>query len=291
MPGTFPLAPDRMLGSHIGMKQPRILLLAAAIAVAPAANADLPMMQEKPWLGFFIGYKDRDARFGVSSKGNTMFEPLNSDGKPIAVTNPIRIKYDIIETLPDGKIVRKKIDDDAFTSDSPAVLDPEKPVTLKGKVTGDATFEITVSEDRGAIFLTGRITDPGTIKNPLHLAISMDFLPYKYNGGTQSPEQKKNFEKKAKRDEIRLELPNGERAKLDFLDTMNPAEKAKDGFSSAEIRTEGYGGLRWELSASENATLRFEDKGERPLFEGFSVTWTTNPGADPTKEKFTIAHK
>jgi hypothetical protein len=284
------LALTQILRSNCSMKYRPIFLCAVAIALSPAAHADLPMMKEKPWLGYFLGYKDRGARFLISSKGNTMFEPLKKDGTAIAVTNPVKLNFDIIETLPDGKTVRKKIDDDVFTSDSPASLDPKEPITIRGKVTGDATFEITVSEERGAISLTGRITDPGTNKNPLHLAISIDFLPYKHNG-LETPEQQKNFEKKARRDEIRLELPMRERATLDFLDTMNPAKKAKDGFSSAEIRTEGYGGLRWQLTASEKSTLRFDDKGERPLWNGFTISWTSNPGTDPANEKFTIEHK
>lgn len=249
------------------------------------------MMKEKPWLGYFLGYKDKSVRFGISSKGATLFEPLKSDGTAIAVTNPIRMNFDIIETLPDGKTVRKKIDDEAFTSESPASIDPEKPVTILGKATGDATFEITVSEDRGAISITGRITDKGTLTNPLHLGISIDFLPYKYSGGLHTEKQQKTFEEKAKRDEIRLELANREKAKFEFLDTMNPADKAKDGFTFAEIRTEGYGGLRWELTASPKSIIRFEDKGERPLYNGFSVQWTVNEGADPAAEKFTIKYK
>jgi len=260
------------------------------LAISGTARADLPMLKEQPWLGSFIAFKDRDARFLLSSKGNAMFEPLKRDGSPIAVTNPITVKFDIFETLPDGKTVRKKIDDDAFTSDSPATLDPEKPVTIQGTVTGGAKFEITVSEDKGAISLSGRITDKGSLTNPLHLAISIDFLPYKFIG-VESDEQQKAFEKRAKRDEIKLELPGRQSLSLDFLDAMNPAEKAKDGFSTAEIRTEGYGGLRWNLTASPKSTLRFEDKKERPLWNGFSITWTLNEGADPTAEKFTISHK
>jgi hypothetical protein len=71
---------------------------------------------------------------------------------------------------------------------------------------------------------------------------------------------------------------------------MNPAKKSEDGFIAAEVRTEGYGGLRWNLTASENSKLRFEDKGERPLYKGFSIYWTVNEGADPTAEKFSIKH-
>ena len=269
----------------------KILVLASLLTASIPAHADLPMMKERPWLGYFLGYKDNSVRFGISSKGATLFEPLKSDGTPIAVTNPIKMNFDIIETLPDGKTVRKMVDPDAFTSDSPASLDPEKPVTIRGKVTGDATFEVTVSEDRGAISLTGRILDKGTLKNPLHLAISIDFLPYKYSNSGDAEKQKKAFEAKAKRDEIRLVLPDREKAKLEFLDTMNPAEKAKDGFTAAEIRTEGYGGYNCELTASPKSILRFEDKGERQLYNGFSIQWTVKEGADPAAEKFTISHK
>ena len=270
------------------MKYLSIFLLVALTGALPA-RADLPMMKDKPWLGYFVGFKDRGASFGVSSKGNTLFKPLKRDGTPIASTNPIKVKFDIIETLPSGKTIRKKIDPDAFTSDSPASLDPKQPVTFRGIVTGDAKFEITVSEERGAVCLSGRITDKGSLKNPLHLAISIDFLPYK-SSDVETEEQQKKFKKKARRDEIRLDLGKFERSKLDFLDTMNPAKKSEDGFIAAEVRTEGYGGLRWNLTASENSKLRFEDKGERPLYKGFSIYWTVNEGADPTAEKFSIKH-
>ena len=266
-----------------------LAIAAFALTAALPTRADLPMLKEEPWLGSFIAFKDRGARFLLSSKGNSMFEPLKRDGKPIAVTNPVKVKFDIIETLPDGKTVRKKIDDDFYTSDSPAVLDPKEPVTIRGTITGDAKFEITVSEDKGAVCLSGRITDKGSLKNPLHLAISIDFLPYK-SSDLETEEQQKKFKKKARRDEIRLDLGKFERSKLDFLDTMNPAKKSEDGFIAAEVRTEGYGGLRWNLTASENSKLRFEDKGERPLYKGFSIYWTVNEGADPTAEKFSIKH-
>lgn len=266
-------------------------VFAFALAASLPARADLPMMQEKPWIGYFIGFDDKGARFGISAKGAAIFEPLKSNGTPIATTNPIKLNFEIIETLPDGKTVRKMIDPEGFTSDSPSAVDPEKPVTIRGKVTGDATFEVTVSEDRGALSFTGRITGNGTLKNPLKMAISFDFLPYKYSGGIETPEQQKNFEAKAKRDEMRLVMPKGEKVKLDFLDTMNLADKTKDGFASAEIRTEGYGGLRWNLTASPKSTLRFKDKGERPIWNGFTVEWSVNEGADPAAEKFTIEHK
>lgn len=261
----------------------------SVIIMTSFAHADLPMLKDDPWLGSFIAFKDRDARFLLSSKGNAMFVPLKKDGTPIAVTNPITVKFDIIETLPGGKTVRKKIDDDAFTSESPATLNPSEPVTIQGTVTGGAKFEVTLSGGKGEVTFSGRITDKGSLTNPLHLSISIEFKPYKY-AGPESKEQQKDFEKRARRDEIKLALSGGDSETLEFLDAMDPVEKAPDGFSAAEIRTEGYNGLRWNLTATPNSILRFENTRLQPLWNGFTIHWTPKEGADPATEKFTIKH-
>jgi hypothetical protein len=161
------------MDSNSSMKHPLVLLATLTIATTLPAHSDLPMMEQRPWLGYFLGYRDKGASFGISSEGNTLFEPLKRDATPNAVTNPIHVKFDIIETLPDGKTVRKKIDDDAFTSDSPASLDPKEAITIRGKVTGSSS-----------------------LKNPLQLPICMDFLPHKYSVSTDSKEQLKAFQKK-----------------------------------------------------------------------------------------------
>lgn len=278
-----------MLSNSITMKF--LPFLAFALFASLPARAQLPMLQEKPWIGYFLGFELKKARFGISAKGATLLEPIKRDGSVLATTNPIKLNFEIIETMPDGKTVRKMIDPDGYTSDKPATLDPKTPVTFQGKVTGDATFEITAIPERGAVSLTGRILDKGSLKNPLSLAISIVFEPYRYNNDQQTPEQKEKFEKKAKRDEIRLVLAKGEKSKIEFLDEANPAETAKAGFTSAEIRTEAYDALGFEITASEKSTLTFADKGAKPLWNGFTISWAVNEGADPTTQKLTIATK
>ena len=269
------------------MKIPAIAL--SLLVIAGNAHADLPMLKDDPWLGSFIAFKGRDARFLLSSKGNAKFEPLKRDGSPIAATNPITVKFLVIETLPGGKTVSKKIDGDAFTSESPATLDPKEPVTIRGTVTGGAKFEVTVSGGKGEVSFSGRITDKGSITNPLHLSVSFDFKPYR-SGAIMDKEQQKNFDKKTRKDEIKLELSGGGRETLEFLDAMDPVEKVPDGFSAAEIRSEGYNGLRWNLTATPNSTLRFENTRVQPLWNGFTIIWTPSEGADPGAEKFTIKY-
>ena len=271
------------------MKYLSIFLLVALTGALPA-RADLPMMKDKPWLGYFVGFKDRGASFGVSSKGNTLFKPLKRDGTPIASTNPIKVKFDIIETLPSGKTIRKKIDPDAFTSDSPASLDPKQPVTFRGIVTGDAKFEITVSEERGAVCLSGRITDKGSLKNPLHLAISIDFLPYKSSDVETEEQQKKVQEKSPPATRSVSISASSSAASWTSSTPMNPAKKVRTASSPPKSALKATA-----ASAGTSPPRRIPSSASRtrasdPSIKVFLSTGPSTRGADPTAEKFSIKH-
>ncbi len=269
----------------------RIAIASSLLLSSTALHAELPTLSEKPWLGYFLGIKEKKYQFGIQSKnGSGEILVLKRDGDPVNKNNPIWIRFEILETMPDGKIVSKEIKGDTLTSTSPASEDPKDPITFTGKTTGDAAFECTIIPDRGAISITGKLTDKGKLTNPLLFAISVTFSPYKAPTGTGDDAQEK-FEKSLRRDEIRLELPNGERKKIDFVANTNPATIATDGFTSAEIRTEAYDGTGFEFTASEKSKITFDDKGESPLWKSFTLRWTVNEGADPAKEMITITGK
>ena len=280
------------MGSYHIMKcsLPFIALAAGLLLPAPSARADLPGLKEQPWIGYFIGINKRDYRFGITAKGKGILYPLKKDGTPVATTNPIDINFDIIETLPDGKTVRKQFTDGTIVSDDKPTTDPKQAVKFRGYVTGNASYEVTVIPERDGVSFSGRITDKGELTNPLHFAVSVDFTPYKQGKG-DTKDEIKSFEKKIRRDEIRYESVSREKGKIDFLDEGNPAAVAPDGFTEAEIKTEGYGGIGFEIKSSFKSKFNFEDKGEKPLWNGFTLRWTVNDGAEPTAEKFTIIPK
>lgn len=269
------------------MKNP-IPLLAVAFAAFTACpvHAELPMITEKPWLGYFLGLKDKKFQFGITSKGEMVYEPLKRSGEAVNIHNPVKVHFEVLETMPDGKVVSKQVKAETLESTSPAVIDPEKPVLITGKTTGDAAFEVAIIPDRGEMSVTGRITDKGSLKNPLTFAVTFDFAPYKSE--TMDDDEMKKFLKKIKRDEIRSELVDGGRAKLEFADEGNPATLHPKGFTALEIRTEAYGGVGFKFEASQKSNIILEDKGDRPLYKGFSIRWMINADADPTKEKLTI---
>lgn len=265
------------------------IALAAGLFLTPsAAHADLPGLKKQPWLGYFIGMETkRKFRFGVTAKGQGVLSPLKSDGEPVYMNDPIQINFDVIETTPEGKTIRKQFQPDSLATDQEASEDPKEPVTFRGKVTGDATFEITVTPERGGFSVSGRLTDKGTITNPLHFEISADFTPYVSKPG-DDPSEVKRFEKRAKKDILRYETVSHKREKLEFLEETNPATSVAEALSSAQIETDGYGGIEIALQASEKSKLTFDDKGSRPLWKGFTLRWAVEDGVDSATQKLTI---
>lgn len=268
------------------------LALAVGILLAPsAAKADLPILKEQPWLGYFIGIEHkRKMSFGVTAKGLGVLNPLKKNNEPVYLNNPIQINFDVIETTPDGKTVRKEIKPDSLTSDQKAVENPDSPVTFRGKVTGDAAFEVTITPDRDGFSVSGRLTDKGTLTNPLHFAISADFSPYVTKPGGD-PAEMKRFKERAKRDSLNYETVSRKKGKIEFLDNRNPADTVTEGIGKAEVSTDSYDGIDFELVASDKSKLAFHDKGAKPLWDGFTLRWSANEGVDSTTQKLTITAK
>jgi hypothetical protein len=278
------------MGIYEGMKKalPCIALAAGLFLTPSTAHADLPGLKKQPWLGYFLGMETkRKFRFGVTAKGSGVLNALKSDGQPVYMNDPIQINFDVIETTPDGKTIRKQFRSDSLATDQEASEDPKEPVTFRGMVTGDAAFEVTVSPERSGFSVSGRITDKGTITNPLRFEISADFTPYVSKPG-DDPSQLKRFEKRAKRDVLRYETVSRKREKLEFLEETNPATSVAEAFTNAQIETDGYGGIKFELQASEKSKLTFDDKGTRPLWKGFTLRWKVDEGVDTATQKLTI---
>ena len=264
------------------------LVLFSALLIP--AQAELPGLNEKPWLGYFVGIKDRKFQFGVTSKGEAILYPLKRDGSVQSLFNPIKINYEILETMPDGKVVSKRVKEESLSSEQPATEDPKQPMKLTGKVTGDAAFELVITSERNGFSISGKITDNGTLTNPLRFAVSVAFDPHK-NAVKETESAQEKFEKELKREEIKLTLTNRDREKVEFLEKVNLAQKFPEGFTSAELDTEGYNGVEFALEAVGKSKIVFEDKGEQEVWKGIPFQWSVNPDGDPAQAKLIITAK
>ncbi len=263
--------------------------VALGIFLTPsAAEADLPGLKEQPYLGYFIGIEHRKKmRFGVTAKGQGVIDPLDDDGKPVFVKVPFQVNFTIIETLPDGKMVRKQINSDTLASEQPANEDPKSPITFRGKVTGDAAFEVTVHPERGGVAVTGKLTDKGTLINPLHFEISLDLKPYPNNPGDE-PAKIKSFEERAEKDVLKYVTVSRKRGKIEFLDETNPVTVVGESLSSLNFKTDAFDDNEFEIQTTEKAKITFADNGSKPLWNGFNLHWRVDEGADAAAQRLTI---
>lgn len=275
------------------MKNPiPCLALAAGLFLTPSpAGADLPGLKEQPYLGYFIGIEHkRKMRFGVTAKGQGVIDPLNSKGNPVFAKVPFQINFEVVETMPDGKTVRKQVDSDTLTTDQEASKDPRNPITFRGKVTGDAAFEVTVYPVRGGVAVSGRLTDKGTLTNPLHFGISLDVKPYPRRPSDDEAKIK-IFEKRATKDVLRYETVSRKRGKIEFLDDTNPAVVVGESMSKLDFKTDAFDNNQFEIETTDKAKLTFADTGAKPIWNGFTLLWKADEGADPATQKLTITVK
>jgi hypothetical protein len=266
----------------------RIAIAAGLIFIPSHAQADLPGLKGQPWLGYFIGIEHRKKmRFGVTAKGQGVIDPLDDKGKPVFAKVPFQVNFTIIETLPDGKTVRKQINSDTLASEQPATVDPKAPITFRGKVTGDAAFEVTVHPERGGVSVTGKLTDNGTLTNPLHFEISLDLKPYPRRPGDE-PAKIKAFEERAKKDVLKYDTVSRKRGKIEFLDDTNPATVVGEAMSRLDFKTDAFDNHEFEIKTTDKAKLTFADNGTKPIWNGFNLLWKVDEGADAATQKLTI---
>ncbi len=251
-----------------------------ATGVAPPVRADLPSLSDKEWLGYFVGYANRDFRFGIESKGPGAIQILDSKGMPLSKKLDIDVTIAIEETQPDGKVVQRKVQSDSLESAQAATNQPEN-VVIRGKVTGDATFEMTVSESHGTIALGARLVDQGKLtKNPLKLSVRIKF-PDAYPSRKADPtkQELKKWEKETSGDRVQLALANNKREKLDpsEAEPEKLAEVAKAGVTAARVEFSTYKDRRIEITAPAGTAMTLAPDSGKPLRDGFTLDWTPDP--------------
>jgi hypothetical protein len=216
-------------------------------------------------------------------------------------SDPIAIAAVVLETPPNGtRVVRQLIPESLETSD-PITTKLEK-VAFRAKVEGGASFEVTVEQTRGIIFIGGRILDPGTLKNPLRILVSVAF-PSLYiadtrvladTGEKDEKDEKKDerekkklqkaFERKIQGDRLSMKLKDGKRTKQALGDSMDAAA-AKEingpGIVEFEMECTDFPNRKILLTASPNSSMILYGPAAGPVYQGFSVQWTPDTAKDP----------
>lgn len=284
----FSLAEPGVLGLPSAMTAKNFKISALTVGVIGLAgalplSAELPSMSEKENLGYFIVARSKSFDFGLTSDGKTTIKVLDDKGVPVNNKLTLGVDFNVTETLPDGKKIKRQFNAESLETTSPAT-DKPKNVVFKGKVTGDIEFEATVSEERGMIMLGGRLLNPTALKNPTQFSIDVRIPSATPEAKADSNKRDaKELEDKMKADKIQVTWTDGKKARIPANKAVEGASKevSGPGITAANIDFSAYKDRKIQLTASPNSSIMISNPSTRPLSEGFSLNWTADPAKDP----------
>lgn len=270
-------------------KRPLSLILAAAACMI-SARAELPTLDEKIWLGYFAGHSCRDCLLGVSTKGDISFqlEPAKgkgSNGAGILPHASMTLIVGIEEDTPNGKPSIRTIRPESLETKDVPTAKLEKTV-IRGTVTGDATFELTIERDRSGFILSNRLVDPGKLtKNNIRPVVALVTKQiYRDDEGEVSKAKAKEREK----DTLELKWTDGKRKRFSLSDEMDATLEAVNGPGISIAQIEAAGLIRdrkLTLTAPEGiSVLRAGNQTPQMLSRGLRFTAMpapAKPGAKP----------
>lgn len=255
------------------------LLVLAGIG---SARAELPTMNERAWLGHFLGFETKKYRFGMTDQGKAMIQVLDKQGKPLAKRLDISVDFLVEEFFPDGKITARTIRPTSLESPHPASNNIDNAV-IRGTATGDARFEIFLNEERGVLSLGGRMLDPGSLKNPTRFSIQLRFPEVYPSSEFDDKRKTRAFESKLRGDRLQLTWTDNKRVRQSIGDKIDAssAEVNGPGIAAVQIDFSTHEGNRFEIATVGNSAIRLSNNGAAPLHTGFNLNWTADPEKDP----------
>lgn len=246
-------------------------------------SAQLPTLSEKENLAYFVVVRSKSFQFGVESNAKTTVKVFDGKGEPINSKLTIDVNFNVIETMPNGKNITRQINAKSLES-AQAATDEPKNMVFKGKVTGNIEFEATVSEERGAILLGGRLLNPEVLKNPTQFSIEVKIsntIPEAKTDATRK--DTKELEDKIKGDKLQLIWTDGKKARIPSNKAVEGASKdvSGPGITTAAIEFSAFKDRKIQLTASPNSSMMISNASNQPLSEGFSLNWTADIAKDP----------
>lgn len=248
------------------------------------ASAQLPSLTDKDHLGYFVAADRRTLQFRIESDGRTVINVLDSKGLPLNKDYAISVAFNVEETTPDGKTISRKFIPDSLQSEQEATTKP-KDLTIKGKVTGDIEFEASVTEDRGAFILGGRLLNPAGLKNPTRFTIDVG-IPKAVPKSKKDEDEKKAAKEQKERiksDKVQLLWTDGKKARITSDQEVEGSSKevTGPGITSASIEFAVFEERKITVTASPNSSIRLSNKAKQSLSEGFTLSWSADPAKDP----------
>lgn len=240
------------------------------------ALAQLPLLNEKNWSGYYVGFTNKKFQFGITAEGRGTLKIMGENGLPLGANKTVLVKIIVEELLPNGGVKIRAVRPGTFHAMAAAALNP-KNAAFSGSVQGDATFEIMVEEDRGIIYLGGEMKNTGKITNPLRLSLLVTIpSAYKDLKGTPDKDKIKAHEDKIKDDELTLQLKDGERTKHPTAEPIDASLLNGVGISGMQLELQAYRERKILVNATPGSVLAISNRRVAPLHSGFMIRWNAD---------------
>lgn len=256
------------------------LMVAGALSllafVVPVSGGSLPMLEEKPWVGYFIGYESRSFHFGIDLDAGMRFMPVGKNGEAATHRTVMSMAFVVEELKPGGRIWWHAIDTESLTSETEATDDPDEEVKILGKTKSGIGFELSAEFDRSKAIFGGKVTNAGGITNPLRVAVKARFPNIYWNEDAED----KAFQKKVRKDKVEVKTLDGEREKFAAIEAVEAGKVNGKGLSLVEVEFAGYNEKSFEFEVEGAGALELDYKGSRPLLDGFALYFRPDPAKD-----------
>ena len=256
-------------------------------------KAQLPSLNEAPWIGHFAGHSTSRGSVGVQSDGVIVYNGSHD------------IHPSVQETSSDGKVTIHRLMPETLKSQMQPTDKPTT-ITYSGKVKNGTTIEVTIEFVRNQVSIGGAITDPRGRENAQHFALFIIAPAYYLMYGERlaleqgTAAEKKKMEQTiagqrahAAKEYLELSKLDGKRIKQPLIDAvdLSSEEFNGDGFNSIKLDLNWFRGRKLDIAATERSRLMLSNKEKRPIFKNhYYITWTEAPGTQsPGKGRMVIS--
>jgi hypothetical protein len=252
------------------------LLLTALTATIFAAEPQLPQMSDKTeWLGYFVGWEEKDFDFGIGADGEVLMHP-KKNGKRGA-HKEFAMHYILQEELNGKWVTRQLLPEKGLESANEKGLDPTKPVTVNTTFTGDTKIEWVHVLTRGAMMIKPKLLEK-TTENPIRVGLSVN-LPRLYRFDKELEERE--LKKQVGGDTIEgIRLKDKKKVRIKFHENdkdITSEAYLQDGASAVEVKSEGFYGSTLVFAQSNEKAGRIDVETKGPLYNSFKMMWLANP--------------
>ncbi|MGJ8726671.1 MAG: hypothetical protein ACSHYB_19150 [Roseibacillus sp.] len=256
---------------------PTSILAGAVMSFSSFACADrLPVLSEEPWLGFWVGYEEREFDFGISGRaeGELMLKDRSQgEMKRISDTRSLAINY-LVEEKKGESWQKRTLEVGQIESELAASNELEE-CSFVATYKGGTKAKISHRFDGDEVFITIEMLETES-ENPIRLGVEVK-VPDLYRLETDIDERE--LKKKLKGDEVALKTLTGKKVKFDLSDKVNlETEKGLEGgVSEFSIECKNLAERTIVMSSVTDKTgkIIFGQKGA--MNEGFSATWYPAP--------------